>query len=407
MFSLYILTSLLLQMGRASPSDDSEYNTAAASSEQSTLNQNQAGNPTSSYHGSSLDPVHPDGDTSIRREQGPHTAGASKPHIPTVPNFTAPVRSSEINPQPPPLKLRAGVVTDSPAIPTLPDGLFQGLQAAIQAREKRSQSQNNEGTTDKGGLSQKPDTSGKVGTTVSMENQIAFRKSNLKDNRLLNRNNTNETSLKSQKGLVKGVSSGPRSRPQKTISFQGGLFDDDDNDNDDLDNRVDVPKSGKDSEDKNGGFVKLIVDSQSHLTGPQSSNFTTKQGLSEDISQISTGPSSQDVHIGKRPPALISSEEDSQGDYDRRDITHAMTNSMNIVEDQVDSGRDAYMKSQRTNSQKLAVAVAAIREPIPSESSDTSLSWSDSGSGESSSENDRSILKSAGKQVIFQFFRKI
>ena len=405
MSSLCILISLLLQTEHASPSNDSEYNTAAASSEQSTLNQNQAGNSTSSYHGSSLDPVHPYGDTSMRREQGPHTAGVSKTHTPPAPNFTAPFRSDEINPQPPPLKLRGGVVTDSPAIPTLPDGLFQGLQAAIQAREKRSQSQNNEGTTDKEGILQKPNVPGKERTTVRMENRIAGRKSNLEDNRLLNRNITNETSLKSQKGLVKGVNSGPRSRPQKTISFQGGLFDDDDDD-DDLDNRVDVPKSGNDSEDKNGGFVKPIVDSQSHLMGSQASNFSTnKQGLLDDISRIPTGSLAQDVQIGKRPPALISSEEDSQGVYEGHDITHATTNSENIVEDQVDSGRDADMKSQRMNSQKLAVAVAAIREPIPSESSDTSLSWSDSGSGESSSENERSILKSAGKQVIFQSFR--
>ena len=152
--------------------------------------------------------------------------------------------------------------------------------------------------------------------------------------------------------------------------------------------------------------MKPIVDSQSHLMGSQASNYSTnKQGLLDDLSQIPTGSSTQ-VQIGKRSPALISSEEDSQGVYEGHDITHATTNPENIVEDQVDFGRDVVVKPQRTNSQKLAVSVAAIRERIPSESSDTSLSWSDSGSGESSSENERSILKSAGKQVIFQSFRK-
>jgi hypothetical protein len=51
--------------------------------------------------------------------------------------------------------------------------------------------------------------------------------------------------------------------------------------------------------------------------------------------------SADDVHIGKRPPALISLEDDSQGAYDGHDITHATTNSDNIVEDQVISGMDA------------------------------------------------------------------
>ena len=39
--------------------------------------------------------------------------------------------------------------------------------------------------------------------------------------------------------------------------------------------------------------------------------------------------------------------------------------------------------------------------------SDTSLSWFNSGSGASRHENERSVSKSGGKKVIFQYFRKV
>jgi hypothetical protein len=92
-------------------------------------------------------------------------------------------------------------------MPTLPEGLFQGLQEAIQARQLKSQrAEEGEGTA-----SEKPPLVSRSPPPLKLDLKRSF---------------MSKSKVETSSRLQKGVSAVKRT--QTPITFQGGLFDDDD-----------------------------------------------------------------------------------------------------------------------------------------------------------------------------------
>ncbi|KAG0557095.1 hypothetical protein KC19_11G101700 [Ceratodon purpureus] len=199
------------------------------------------------------------------------------------------LRTEENKPQPasqfrPPM----GVTEDLP-MPTLPDGLFQGLQVAIQARQLRSQSIQRDETSAGKEVTERSDAVGEVRSPISAEKSVTSRlaplKLNVKDNRgPFSRSKVETTSRlqKESKGASPSViSPGP-------VLFQGGLFDDDD-DNDDMDesshfSSKEITQTPKD------GPTKFGDKPSSPFLGPLVASSTmARQGLFDGLGDLSIG----------------------------------------------------------------------------------------------------------------------
>lgn len=197
------------------------------------------------------------------------------------------LRTEDDKPQPASQFRPSNAATEDLPMPTLPDGLFQGLQVAIQARQLRSQStQRNEVSSDEG-VMQKPDVVGEVGSPISAEKSVTSRlspvKFNLKDNRGPFSKIKVETTARLQKELKKVSPSVTTPGP---VSFQGGLFDDDD---DDMDESSDF-LSKEVTETPKDGATKFGEKQSSPFLGPlAASSNIVRQRLFDDFGDLSTG----------------------------------------------------------------------------------------------------------------------
>ena len=200
------------------------------------------------------------------------------------------LRTEEYKPQPASQfrPLNAVTVTEDLPMPTLPDGLFQGLQVAIQARQLRSQSmQRNEDFAGKE-VMQRPDTVSEVRSSVSAEKSVTSRlslvKNNLKDNRGPFSKGKVESTSKLQKES-KGVS--PSVITPGPISFQGGLFDDDDDD--DMDESSDFLSKEVTETLKDGATISGEIQSSPFMGPLVSSSSIVRHGLFDDLGDLSVG----------------------------------------------------------------------------------------------------------------------
>jgi hypothetical protein len=185
-------------------------------------------------------------------------------------------RTEENKPQPPQFRPSIAVTEDLP-MPTLPDGLFQGLQGAIQARQLRSQE-----------VMQRPDA-----TPISAEKSIISRlspvKLNLKDNSGPFSKSKVETTPRLQES--KGVSPRP-------ISFQGGLFDDDDDD-DGMGESSDFLSKGVTETPKDGATDFGEKESSPFILPLAASSSMVRQGLFDELGDLSIGsPSGSEANSG-------------------------------------------------------------------------------------------------------------
>lgn len=230
------------------------------------------------------------------------TANIQKP---AGPSLSLNLRPEESKPQPA-SEFRPPAAPEDPPTPTLPDGLFQGLQEAIQARQLRSQSTpRNEGVKE---VPQRPDVVGEGVASSSAEKSMASRlpplKLNLKDNnRGFMGKNKVEASSRLQKD-AKGVSASKRI--QGPISFQGGLFDDDDDD-DDFDGLGEISDilSKEVTLTPENGAKKAGETLSSPLTGPLTSGSSVvRKGLFDDFGDLSSG-SPRESEVGGMSAGLV------------------------------------------------------------------------------------------------------
>lgn len=197
-------------------------------------------------------------------------------------------RTEENKPQPPPQFRPSNAVTEDLPMPTLPDGLFQGLQGAIQARQLRSQSMQWDEVSSGKEVMQRPDA-----TPISAEKSVISRlspvKLNLKDNRGPFSKSKVETTPRLQES--KGVSPRP-------ISFQGGLFDDDDDD-DGMGESSDFLSKGV-TETPKDGATDFGEKESSPFMGPlAASSSMVRQGLFDELGDLSIGsPSGSEANSG-------------------------------------------------------------------------------------------------------------
>lgn len=179
---------------------------------------------------------------------------------------------------------------DDLPMPTLPDSLFQGLRAAIQARQSRSQSMQRSEDPAIKEAPPTPEAADEGRKTLSPKTSIPSRfspmKPNLKDNRGIISKNKGETTSRLQASKVP-----PGRIPQRSISFQGSLFDDDDNDDDINENTSSFPSKEVPGTPRNGA-AKLSTNPSSPLCGPKlvSSNSMVRQRLFDDFNDLSTEP---------------------------------------------------------------------------------------------------------------------
>jgi len=220
-------------------------------------------------------------------------------------NTTAPSLALNLRPQEsksqPAAEYRPSAVPDDLPMPTLPDGLFQGLQSAFQARQLRSQ--RNEVAEEGKEAPPKPDEG--IIASVPAEKSFSARrpsplKLNLKDNRGFASKGKSkvETISKLQKGLPASK------RTPGPISFQGGLFDDDD-----LDEMSDfLSKEGTVTPEN--GATKLGENQSSPLTGPLTSGSSSmvRKGLFDDFGDLSMETPSESEVVGEGSSGLVERE---------------------------------------------------------------------------------------------------
>ncbi|XP_073393337.1 uncharacterized protein [Physcomitrium patens] len=224
---------------------------------------------------------------------------SSTPKIQDSTGSSVPItlRTEENKPQaaPPASRVWSQTSTDDLPTPTLPDGLFQGLQVAIQARQLRSQAaQRDEALTLKE-VTQRPEVSGEDKVSNSSKSSSGDRLSPLKLKPTNNKGFVNKSKGETNSKLQESKGQ----RLQGPISFQGGLFDDDDDDDDGVGKSTnDMPKGV--TEISKNEAAKSAENPNSPFRGSKlsPSRSMVRQDLFDDFNDISIGSPSDSESAG-------------------------------------------------------------------------------------------------------------
>lgn len=242
----------------------------------------------------------------------------------------SPSLNQESKPQPA-SEFRPSAVPDDLPMPTLPDGLFQGLQEAIQARQLRSQ--RNEVTQE---VAQRPDEG--IAASLSAEKSIASRPSPVKLN-LDSRGFVSKSKVETTSSRLQEVSASKRT--QGPVSFQGGLFDDDDDDLDEMRGFLskEVTLTPEDR-------AKKIGENQSSpLTGPLTSGGSSsmvRKGLFDDFGDMSTGSPSE-AEVGAASSGLVERAQQSVLSLpDRKDANRSRVLKKSLFGDSDEEDNDLF-----------------------------------------------------------------
>lgn len=284
------------------------------------------------------------------------------------------------------------VVGDNPPMPTVPDGLFQSLQAVMKARENNYQ-------TNKGSVGEqavkRPELAVKQSSTISAEKIVAGRLSISRPNA---KKGTGGADITSSEAIVRSqVGAALRARlvtTERAVSFQGGLFDDEDDDDDGDDVDVDEDEDVIVYEPKDVLEKQKVITSKTAVENPSVplskpsiiSGSLSRSELFDDLNESLIGParalkpadekrshsehpilSLPEAHEKLGNPITIRSEQDSGSDVHDTTLPVRITlsSSQVICESSVLEGMEKDMGPTSTEAaQQMSLQP---RGPLPSE----------------------------------------